>query len=188
MNPHHSSANDSWRTPHHIVALVHELFDGPPDLDPASSLEANGLIQAHQILTREDDALSEPWPPARTVWLNPPGGALRGPLPDGWPGRSIPALFWRRLATQFEAGLVDHALFLGFTLEILRTAQGYHWMRPTDFPFCVPRNRLRFLGPDGEPGKSPAHANVVVCLTRDGGMAERFRDLFGQVGAVVVPG
>jgi len=179
VTPQHLSKSDSWGTPSSVVELVHEFFGGPPDLDPASSPAHNRLVKARQILTRADDALQAAWPRGETVFLNPPGGKIGN--------RSVAGLFWARFVDQFLDERFDVGVFLGFTLEILRTAQDYHTIVPLDCPICVPRQRLRFLEPVKGEGGSPTHANAIILLTRNSDLERRFVEVFGRLGSVIVP-
>lgn len=177
MIAQHSSKNDSWMTPPDIVSRVHQVFGGPPDLDPASSPSANALLQAKKILTREDDALSVDWPTCRTVFCNPPGGKIGN--------KSQPALFWQKFQGEFLGDKFQAGIFLGFTLELLRTCQkGYGFLFPTDHLFCIPSKRIRFHKDSETEGPSPTHANVIILLA-DGKEYERmFWSAFSPIGAI----
>ena len=180
----HSSKNDSWVTPQNIVNRAHTLFGGPPDLDPASSPEANGMMRAKQIITREQDALTVDWPVVDTLWLNPPGGKLRG--------KSMAGLFWGRFVWAYRHGRFKRGLFLGFSLNILQVAQAYDVVPPTDFPLCIPRNRISFVLPDESgtsyhEGGSATHPNVIVYAGPRGWDDDRFLAAFGGLGATSFP-
>ena len=72
-------------------------------------------------------------------------------------------------------GRVSEAIFVGFTLELLRSTQSCDakWPHPFDFSICVPRERLKFGG------DQPTHANVIVYV---GGDVQRFEMSFSALG------
>lgn len=139
-NPQHSSASDSHLTPEYIVEPSRRVL-GHFDLDPATSEFANRLIRAGTIYTREDDGLVQPW--AGRVFLNPPGGNLRY---ETCGTKSQQALWWGRLSHAWVAGEVETAIFVGFSLELLQSAQSLTpaCPHPLDFPHCVPKKRIPF--------------------------------------------
>lgn len=196
--PQHSAVTPEHYTPASVIEAARWVMGGI-DLDPATTAEVNRTtVLAPTFFTREDDGLERRW--HGRVWLNPPGGVVRG--------RSNAAIWWKRLAADYLAGSIDQALFLGFSIEILATAQDAEiW--PGEMPFCVPRQRIEFLRarePGGAPGmrslfgepssifaagESPTHANVIVYLppwkrgaTVRGDAVERFVSRFGELGKV----
>lgn len=174
MTIQHSSAETRWRTPPHIVNMVRK-FLGSIDLDPASDAEANKSIGAKRILTAEDNALECRWNCAYgNIYLNPPGGRTGN--------RSNAALFWHKLMWEREYNGFNHAIFLGFNLGILRSAQAPESRSPLDFPLCVPRQRIRFVHPDGRETKAPSHDNVIIYVPGRVNKSARFVNVFTQLG------
>ncbi len=154
----HSSASNEWFTPKEYVEAAREVMGGI-DLDPASCEEANKTVKATRFFTKDLDGLNGPnwWTedkkPSR-VFLNPPGGKIRNMSEAG--------LWWGKLAYQHQFLYVAQFVFVGFTLEILRTTQDaskYGPITPLSVRFmrCFPRGRICFGGK-----KSPTHANVIV--------------------------
>ena len=137
---------------------------GGIDLDPASCHSANVAVGAAAILTRDDDGIATPWPPGRSVWLNPP-----------YESRSV--LGFVRRACEHDGPAVV------LTNAAIDTAWGGALLGNAA-AVCLVRGRLRFLQPDGTPGPNPAHASMVVGLRVD---PERFRDAFAALGSVWFP-
>lgn len=159
MIPQHSSATNEHPTPIEVVKGARRLL-GEIDLDPATSVEFNQRTLASRIFTIHDNGLSRPWP--GRVMLNPPGGRITD-LERRWleitgsRTDSTAAAWWDKLATEYEEERTEAALFVGFTLEILRTSQSC--VIPVQaFPRCYPKKRLAFKG------EQPTHANVLVYL------------------------
>jgi hypothetical protein len=195
----HSAAREDHVSPEAVVERARSLM-GSIEYDPASSPTANKIIKADRFDT--EGALERRWL-AKTVWLNPPGGALR--LVEGkWheadeeiEGRgrahSKAALYWSKLVASWQSGDVEQAVFLGFTLEILRTSQLYGLPPVSSFPHVIPPGRIRFLHPETlKPQTQPGHGNVIAWLPpdreNDRAFQDRmFRSYFADVGAVCCP-
>jgi len=166
-NVQHSSATNEHYTPKAIVEAARATL-GTIELDPASCQLGNSVVGAMAWYgpgsDLAEDGLAEPW--LGKVFLNPPGGNV----PEQYKGlgtKSNAALWWSALAGYWSEGEVEAAIFVGFTLEILRAAQAIDVTQPLDFPLCVPKSRIRFDTEEG--GKriastSPTHANVIVYL------------------------
>lgn len=184
--PQHSSESNEHFTPLDIVEAS-RLVLGAIDLDPASCTLANETVKAAAYYGEggeAPDGLVEPW--CGRVFLNPPGG-------DAEPGgktRSNAARWWGALASAWEGGDVEAAIFVGFTLEILRSAQALDVPQPLDFPICIPRRRIPFDTLDAAGARvgtsSPTHANVIVYLPpraqwRDSASLH-FADTFATIG------
>jgi hypothetical protein len=120
---------------------------GGIDLDPASCDEANERVRADYFFDESIDGLAHEW--AGRVFLNPPGGTIKGASSMG--------VWWDKLVTEWRSGRVECAVFVAFTLELLRIGQKYA-LPVQAFPRCYPRSRLKFGG------DQPTHANVIVYL------------------------
>lgn len=205
-NAKHSSEYADFGTPKYIVESARGTL-GEIDLDPATTVEQNKVVNAAYIHTPRSNGLVFPW--EGRVLLNPPGGicddkgrrVIRASKALGRkactetgecglePGHqhkgvtSSAVFWWQKLVDEWESGRTTAAIFVGFTIEILQTAQSCTRV-PTEFPLCVPKERIPFLGPDGEPMKQPTHANVIVLLPGADGMVERFEQEFSGIGRV----
>ena len=186
--PQHSSATNEHYTPADVVDRARRVL-GAIDLDPASCPEANAAIKASKIFTRDDDGLRQEW--AGRVFLNPPGGLLvrdatgawvpcAATGPRGGKAKAAQAVWWDKLVAEYARGAADgvrSAIFVGFTLEILRLSQAcaapVQW-----FSRCYPASRLKFRG------ASPTHANMIVYLHPQDGTDPfaKFHEAFSTLG------
>ena len=182
MNPRHSSVGVNLMTPIPIIEMVREVL-GEIDLDPASSHEANERIKARHFFSQ--DGLHHSWAICKqpTIFLNPPGGKIRN--------RSQAVVFWDRLTQYEHAGLLGHAIFIGFSLEILQTSQTERndgwWSSVGAFPFCIPAKRICFDGSGGVPQTSPTHANVIAYVPGTIDKTDKFVEVFSRIGLVIDP-
>lgn len=134
--PQHLSTSVELYTPDYIVEAARATL-GSIDLDPASCAIGNEVVKATRYFDR--DGLTQPW--SGRLLLNPPGG--RAEIP-GMGTNSNACLWWRVLAAAYEVGHITSAIFVGFTLEILSTAQGMPGLQPIDFPRCYSKGRTCF--------------------------------------------
>lgn len=171
---HHQSKSQEWGTPMDVIEAADAVLGGI-DLDPASSHEFNTRVQARLYYTAADNGLALPW--YGHVFLNPPGGK------DG--NRSVATLWWRKLVCEVREGRASHAIYVAFNINQLQVAQAEDELCLLDFPFCVPRQRLRFV--DGRASSSPAHANAIVYVPGSVNETRVFEGRFSELGKVVVP-
>jgi hypothetical protein len=172
MIPQHLSLTNEHPTPEHVVLAARRTL-GAFDLDPASSVAMNERIGASRYIGLPDDGLKHSW--HGRVFLNPPGGLTPKKWKVRYATRSNATAWWRKLAEEYASHHVTAAVFIGFTLELLRSAQGGKWAHPFDFTICVPSERLCFAGDD------PTHANVIVYLGPDVDVFEREFSSIGRV-------
>lgn len=168
--PQHMSNTVEHYTPAHVVEMAREVLGGI-DLDPASCEAANQTVRATRYIDERDNGLIQEW--RGRVFLNPPGGVLPQGISHLLGTRSSACGWWRKLMVEQATGRVSAAVFVGFTLEILRSAQGDGWPHPFDYAICVPAKRLRFGG------DRPTHANVIVYTGQD---VARFERVFSALG------
>lgn len=88
---------DEWYTPPAFIEAARELM-GAIDLDPASCEAAQGVVQATEYFTKDDDGLTQAW--HGRVWLNPP---YSQPLIEQ---------FTQHLTDQFDIGNTTEAVLL----------------------------------------------------------------------------
>lgn len=199
---HISKTNERY-TPGMVADASHAVMGGI-DLDPASSWLANKTIKAKRYYGTGKrngelvfiDGFRQKW--SGRVFLNPPGGRAPGKNPAKTMSQAT--MWWWRLANAWKNGHVTEAIFVGFTMEIIRTAQSVNAPHPASFPLCFPTERMCFATPSAVDendwpivgatrveSEDPTHGNVVVYLppandpqTR----VELFKTEFGRFGDV----
>lgn len=195
MNVQHLSKSVEAYTPPEVVEAARATMGGI-DLDPASCALANTVVRATRYL--DCAGLDLPWcelgtDKPRRVFLNPPGGQLnRTTLEPAQNGASSAAVWWGKLTEEYEAGNVEQAIFVCFSMAVFKTAQSLGYPAPYRFPFCVPRQRLKFWCEGREPGTGqPSHDNAIVYLPPRGYVDEQidaalagFRRAFSPFGEV----
>ena len=156
--PQHSKKTVEWYTPREIVESSRAVM-GRIDLDPASNHVAQETVKASAVLHQAHEGLQHAW--KGNVFLKPPGGDA----PQGSPTKSNSVLWWSKLVHEYRVGNTEQAIFIGFSIEILQAAQALNCDQPLDFPYCIPRERIRFIDHRTlAPARMPAHANVIVFL------------------------
>jgi hypothetical protein len=171
-NASHSSEGNEHYTSARVIEGVHYVLDGPPELDPASCLEANKIVRAERIYTIEDNGFHRSLK-ARTIFNNPPGGfcdaegrlvlrktkkrrpctetgACGLPAPHSHTETGAAAVRWyRKLVLAWLADDFDSAVFCAFTLQLFQVA--IKAMRgpglclsPARLPHCLPASRLAY--------------------------------------------
>jgi hypothetical protein len=169
----HSSNNQEWYTPkwllHPILEVLwyhnHHQVLGEINLDPASSLKANEVIQAEKYYTKQDNGLQQRW--FGKVFCNPPSGIILGV-------KSLLLLFWEAAVNKYEVEY-DEGLFL---LKLDLQSPAYHHFLTK--PFCLLSN-MKFR-PNGEETEylSP-HGYVMVYF---GTNVDHFVSVFENYGSI----
>jgi hypothetical protein len=163
-----SSVSEDWWTHPEIVGLVHELYDGPPDLDPMSCAEANEIIQARKYYTAEMDGLKHLW--YGKMILNPPWGGF---LLNGVKRQAI-----QRLMDSYPQSVQECVCILN------ANAVTTSWFAPLlQFPICLPPRRIAHLAPGRKEG-APNSGTVIVYV---GTRVAQFSKVFSNLGAIMVP-
>jgi len=198
-------------SPPNIVSLMHEVYGGDPDLDPASHPKwndgidpATGVkvhegIRARRIITEEMDAHVSPWFPTLDAPRPNKLPTDRRCLPDALEGElvycnppnegdgSLGAFFWITCVVYFLRGYARGVIFTGFNIEQLARNQRIGARSsPLKHPTIVPAERPRYL--DGEtlkPQPQPMHASFITLLSHDHNHIRRFAALCRELGDVV---
>ena len=159
----HNAGTQEWYTPPEIIEAAQRVM-GAIDLDPASSAEAQRIVQAEQFYTEDDNGLSKEW--KGRVWLNPP---YRQPLIQQ---------FIAKLVTEYLTGAVTAAITL--TNNATETDWGQALLRRSN-AVCFPDGRIRFWAP-GKQSASPLQGQMICYL---GAEKKKFTAEFKGMGIVL---
>jgi hypothetical protein len=129
-----NSQQTNWYTPPHVVEFARYVLGGI-DLDPASTPEANQVVDANRIFTEADDGLAQSWE-SISVFCNPPYGL--GNVTGRW--------YWK-MFSEHRDGRFTHGLFLANATTETR------WMQHAlgNYPVLFLAGRLCFWLPGGDP-------------------------------------
>jgi len=162
--PHvsNNSGNNEWYTPPEYIAAARAVM-GNIDLDPASSLEANKVVQAATIYTADENGLAHDW--HGRVWMNPPYSS------------DLIGKFTEKLANCFVEGEVSEAVVL------VNNATETGWFQRLACEasaICFPARRVKFWKPSGDTG-APLQGQAILYL---GSNVDRFGEEFQHMGIV----
>lgn len=164
-----SSRSEDWYTHGELADLTRELYGGTIDLDPMSCHEANLTVRADRIYTAEMDGLLHPWY-GRMLWNPPWGGAQAS---------SAKKRGLKKLLDSYARGEVTQCTCI-LNANAITTA----WFAPLlAFPVCLPPRRIAHYGPNGA-GGAPNSGTVIVYV---GPYTDRFAQVFGRIGRIMVP-
>lgn len=161
-------AGDNWFTPRDIVDLARKILNGI-DLDPFSCEEANLIIGAKRIFTKEDSAFQNEWK-ARSVFINPP-------YSRGICQRAISKLIHEFRIRSFTRAvvLVNNMTDVGWFHQIIRVAS-----RRCDF-----KGRISFITSDNKRISGNTRGQSFFLLSNNDSLClERFDCLMPRHGAV----
>lgn len=159
---HISQGNNDWYTPAETIEAAREVMGGI-DLDPASSDQANQVVQASHYFTQKTNGLQQEW--FGRVWMNPPF--------------SMPLIqqFADKMAVEFASGRVQQALVI---TNNGTDTQWFHTLLKTSKVFCLLRGRAKFYSPDSDI-IAARQGQVIFYL---GDQSEKFTQVFSAFGAV----
>ena len=195
-NGQHASGSAEWWTPPEIVEPARLLFSGF-DLDVASCLDANRIVQARSFYSAHDDGILDgdkrrEWN-ADVVWCNPPSRR----------GQNAAWEWWVHAAREWLAGRVEVLFFVVFNPStFFQTAAEHSRCASVPTPQKAARveffKRVRYLraspvhGLPGfemtyERGDAPPHGSAILMLSADSEHASRFGKAYEELGDCVVP-
>ncbi len=154
--PERTITGDDYYTPPEIIDVVRTFF-GQIDLDPASHVHANRIIQAKSFYTNDVNGLALPW--FGRVWLNPPFSS--------WP-------HWvEKVREEVESGRVTEIVLLAATRTM--TAQYFAPLLSWTACLCVITGRFAFWGVNA--ADSPPDGHFLMYI---GNRPEEFRREVGD--------
>jgi phage N-6-adenine-methyltransferase len=154
-----------WYTPAEYVWVAQQVLGGI-DIDPASHDFAQRTVKAAQYFTAETDGLNREW--HGRVWLNPPYV------------QPLVGEFINKLVAEYAAGRVTAAVLL---VNNCTDATWFHTAAKACDAICFTRGRIKFEKPDGIAG-SPTQGQAFFYFGVD---IPRFREVFAEVGLIVLP-
>lgn len=159
-----AGATDEWYTPTHVFEALNVRFD----LDPATAFppdKAPAWQWCRWGLTCVEDGLTSEWRPG-FVWLNPPFGGRNGIIP--WLDR-----------------FMAHGNGVALTPDRTSAPWWQTYARQADaILFISPK--LKFIGADGLPGRSPAQGTSLMAKGARGVEALRNAERNG-LGLLLTP-
>jgi len=173
MNILHSSLSDEWGTPSYLVEMAREVL-GTIELDPCSTSQWNMTVKANEF---SSSSLYTQWcTEPKSIFINPPGGKIGN--------RSLTAMFWHALCEHLRKELIEHAIWMGFSLEQLAISQSYDDFKMINYPICIPTKRIKFDYQPGISGIAPSHSNFILYIPGCINRSEKFLKVFKELGAI----
>lgn len=158
--PHVSqnSGDHEWYTPAEYIRAAFDTM-GSIDLDPASTLEANGVVKASAFFTAEQDGLAQEW--SGNIWLNPP--------------------YASDLVTRFAEKLISSERVTQ-AVVLVNNATETRWFQlllSKAAALCLPAGRIKFWHP--RKVATPLQGQAILYF---GPKEDAFFTYFQQFGAV----
>jgi len=183
-------------TPIEVLAAVSSFFGGQIELDPASSDNANRLVQAEKYFTPQHQGLKQTWK-ASSVYLYPPRDKLLGveqpPDRSLWTkkkrfAKSAQRVWMEEMMRKYTLGEFEEGiLFLTSTDVALLSAQKIG----LDLPICIMKEhpKLRHDDKDFTRVSTNKIYGFLYYFPSPGNTEKRileFSDLFNTLGRVYI--
>ena len=156
-----NSGENEWYTPPKYIAAAREVMGGI-DLDPASSVKANSIVQADQFYTKADDGLAQEW--SGRVWLNPP---YENTLISRFADKVVDE--YKRDRIEAACVLVNNASDTAWFLTLAKVANAR----------CDFTKRITYLNADLKPENTPLQGQSLLYFGGDG---KKFVAVFRSMG------
>jgi phage N-6-adenine-methyltransferase len=157
------SGEVEWYTPPEYIELARKVMT-KIDLDPASSDDAQKIVQADKFLTVKDDGLKHAW--KGRVWLNPP---YRQPEISN---------FAQKTVDEVKAGNVSQAIML---TNNCTDTEWFHLLAGNCVAICFKRGRIKFIN-EGQEGAAPTNGQAFFYF---GHNIAGFLRVFSSTGIIV---
>ena len=155
-----NGGNNEWYTPEPYIKAACAVM-GCIDLDPASSIIANKIVNAKIFYSEEDNGLTKPW--AGKVWMNPPYAA------------EYISKFCEKISTHYSAGEVTEAIIL---VNNATETAWFNTLVKVSSAVVFPCSRVKFYAPDGKLA-APLQGQAVIYMGKN---PESFIQEFKQFG------
>lgn len=164
--------SNAWFTPLEYIEAVRESLGGHIDLDPFSSIEANGIVQATTFYSEQDDAFQQTWrldeyAHDHTVFMNPP---YAGKLCSQAVGLFLD--HWERRTFGSGVFLVNNATETKWFQRALSLANA----------ICLTDHRISFWNADGKKMSGNTRGQAFFYF---GSRSELFAESFTKHGCVI---
>lgn len=161
--------SDSWFTPSMYTDMARDVM-GEIDLDPFSSKVANDHVKAKRYFDVNSDAFKQQWfQDQGRVFMNPPYGRK---LID-----AAVDIFLTNLANES----ISQAIVL---VNNATETRWFHLLLSYANAICFPDRRIAFETHDGKHVSGNTRGQVFFYF---GHKNNRFEDVFGKIGAVLIP-
>ena len=157
-----NTGENEWYTPAQYVEAARQAMGGI-DLDPASSIQAQKIVQAEKYFTASDNGLNQEW--HGRVWMNPP---YAQPLIQH---------FIEKLIAEARAGRVEQAIVLTHNST---DTLWFHRLESIADRLCFTRGRIAFIDPQAD-RCSPTQGQTFFYI---GKRREPFSDVFREIGFI----
>lgn len=158
------NSNDEWYTPPEWLLLAKEVL-GNIDLDPASNVIANALVEADKFYTEQENGLNFPW--NGKVWCNPPYSA------------ALIKKFTAKFLAEYEAGNMKEGIIL------TNSGTDTLWNQPLAKGVqAYTVGRISFVQPDGTRKATGSRGSL---FTYFGPNPDKFIEVFTRNGKCWVP-
>lgn len=158
----HNAGENEWYTPKEYIELAVKVM-GHIDLDPASTKEANTIINAKKYYDKEKDGLTQDW--IGNIWMNPP---YAQPLIDR---------FSSKLVEEYKNGNAKEAIVL---VNNATETKWFQLLCSVASGVCFPVGRVKFWAPNKV--SAPLQGQAVIYI---GNKADIFLGVFKSMGVTM---
>lgn len=151
-----------WYTPRHILERVYYVMN--IDLDPASPNPPT--VKAKKFYTKKENGLLQPW--NGNIYLNPPYG------------RDLPPWI-SKLLIEWHLSHVTNAILL---VPAKVDTVWFNLIASKSACICTIRGRLHFIIEDKTADTSGTFSNILILLSKDPLIIERFKKAFCEIGLI----